>query len=112
MLVVMGGSFVPRGGHNLLEPAHFGKAVIFGPSMENFREEAQLMLDRHAAVQVASVDELCDQLRHFLSNPEALRSLENNVAEATAGFRHIVTDYADIISQAINSQKKVSEECK
>jgi 3-deoxy-D-manno-octulosonic-acid transferase len=103
MLVIMGGSFVPRGGHNLLEPAHFGKAVIFGPSMENFREEALLMLDKHAAVQVASVTELCDQLRHFLSSPEALRSLENNVAEATAGFRHVVTDYADIISRAINS---------
>jgi 3-deoxy-D-manno-octulosonic-acid transferase len=103
MLVIMGGSFIPRGGHNLLEPAHFGKAVIFGPSMENFRDEALLMLDKHAAVQVASVAELCDQLRHFLSSPEALRSLENNVAEATAGFRHVVTDYADIISRAINS---------
>jgi len=96
-LVIMGGSFIARGGHNLLEPAHFGKAVIFGPSMENFREEAQLMLGKHAAVQVASVDELCKQLQRFLSSPELLRSLENNVAEATAGFRNIVTDYADII---------------
>jgi 3-deoxy-D-manno-octulosonic-acid transferase len=97
LLVIMGGSFIPRGGHNLLEPAHFGKAVIFGPSMENFREEARLMLGKHAAVQVASVNELCEQLQHFLSSPEALQSLENNVAEATAGFSNIVTDYADII---------------
>jgi 3-deoxy-D-manno-octulosonic-acid transferase len=110
LLVIMGGSFIARGGHNLLEPAHFGKAVIFGPSMENFREEAMLMLNKHAAVQVASVDELCDQLRHFLSSPEALHSLENNVAEATAGFSHIVTDYADIISQAINSHNRVGAE--
>ena len=70
------------------------------------------MLDKHAAVQVASVAELCDQLRHFLSSPEALRSLENNVAEATAGFRHIVTDYADIIGQAINSHFKAGAERK
>jgi 3-deoxy-D-manno-octulosonic-acid transferase len=100
-LVIMGGSFIPRGGHNLLEPAHFGKAVIFGPSMENFREEARLMLSKHAAVQVVSIDRLCDQLQHFLANPEALRSLENNVAEATAGFSHIVDDYADIISSQL-----------
>ena len=101
-LVIMGGSFIPRGGHNLLEPAHFGKAVIFGPSMENFYEEARLMLSKHAAVQVASVDKLCEQLQHFLANPQALQSLENNVAEATAGFRHIVDDYANIMEQAIS----------
>jgi 3-deoxy-D-manno-octulosonic-acid transferase len=99
-LVIMGGSFIPRGGHNLLEPAHFGKAVIFGPSMENFHEEARLMLSKHAAVQVASVDQLCEQLQHFLANPQALQSLENNVAEATAGFRHIVSDYLDIIEKS------------
>lgn len=104
-LVIMGGSFIPRGGHNLLEPAHFGKAVIFGPSMENFYEEARLMLKKHAAVQVASVDKLCDQLQHFLANPEALQSLENNVHEATASFSHIVDDYADIISPLMNANE-------
>jgi len=106
-LVIMGGSFISRGGHNLLEPAHFGKAVIFGPSMDNFHEEAQLMLSKHAAVQVASVEKLCEQLQHFLANPDALRSLENNVAEATAGFRHIVDDYADIISARMDADKKL-----
>jgi 3-deoxy-D-manno-octulosonic-acid transferase len=104
-LVIMGGSFIPRGGHNLLEPAHFGKAVIFGPSMENFHEEARLMLSKHAAVQVASVDKLCEQLQHFLVNPQALQSLENNVAEATAGFSHIVDDYADLISSRMDARK-------
>ena len=104
-LVIMGGSFIPRGGHNLLEPAHFGKAVIFGPSMENFREEAQLMLKKHAAVQVSSIEKLCDQLQHFLANPKALQSLENNVAEATADFSHIVDDYADIISSRMDANK-------
>ena len=105
-LVIMGGSFIPRGGHNLLEPAHFGKAVIFGPSMENFYEETRLMLNKHAAVQVASIDKLCDQLQHFLANPDALESLENNVAEATAGFSHIVDDYADIISPQMDAGKE------
>lgn len=105
-LVIMGGSFIPHGGHNLLEPAHFGKAVIFGPSMENFRDEAQLMLSKHAAVQVASFEKLCEQLQHFLINPKALRSLENNVHEATAGFRHIVEDYADILDTFMKATTK------
>src|SRR5438105_12466120 len=37
-VVFIGGSLVPRGGHNLLEPALFRKAVLFGPSMSNFRQ--------------------------------------------------------------------------
>ena len=102
-LVVMGGSFIHRGGHNLLEPAHFGKAVIFGPSMENFRDETQLMLNKHAAVQVASYEKLCEQLQHFLNNSEALLSLENNVHEASSCFRHIVADYADILGPLIKA---------
>ena len=105
-LVIMGGSFIPRGGHNLLEPAHFGKAVIFGPSMENFREEAQLMLNMHAAIQVASFEKLCEQLQHFLVNPTALQSLENNVHEAAAGFKHIVADYADILEPLMKTDKE------
>jgi 3-deoxy-D-manno-octulosonic-acid transferase len=105
-LVIMGGSFIPRGGHNLLEPAHFGKAVIFGPSMENFQNEARLMLNQHAAVQVDSIDALCQQLQHFLANQDALQSLENNVAETTAGFRHIVADYADVICTRMEAQDK------
>ncbi|MDX1390703.1 MAG: 3-deoxy-D-manno-octulosonic acid transferase, partial [Acidobacteriota bacterium] len=53
-LVFVGGSLVPAGGHNILEPAVFGKAIVFGPYMDNFREIASLFIDRGAAVQVAS----------------------------------------------------------
>ncbi len=98
-LVVMGGTFVPKGGHNLLEPAHFGKAVIFGPDMKNFEEEARLMLDNHAAIQVDSIDELGDKLCLLLDDAVALESLENNVKQASAKFAHIVADYADRLSQ-------------
>ena len=38
--VFVGGSLVPAGGHNILEPAWFAKPPVFGPSMENFREMA------------------------------------------------------------------------
>jgi 3-deoxy-D-manno-octulosonic-acid transferase len=51
-VVFMGGSLVPTGGHNLLEPAYWAKAVIFGPHMENFRDTAELFLAEHAAFQV------------------------------------------------------------
>jgi len=56
--VFVGGSLVPAGGHNILEPAAFGKPPLFGPSMENFREMAAKFLESSAAVQVDSPEAL------------------------------------------------------
>jgi 3-deoxy-D-manno-octulosonic-acid transferase len=50
----VGGSLAPAGGHNILEPAWFGRPPVFGPSMENFKEMADQFLDAHAGVQVTS----------------------------------------------------------
>ncbi len=56
--VFVGGSLVPGGGHNILEPAAFSKVPVFGPSMENFREMSGKFLAEGAAIQVKNSDEL------------------------------------------------------
>ena len=50
--VFVGGSLVDTGGHNILEPAVFGKPIVFGPHMQNFKEIADAFLAHDAAVQV------------------------------------------------------------
>ena len=57
-LVFMGGSLVPTGGHNLLEPAFWGKPILFGPHMENFQDMSSLFLNAGAAVQIRDAAEL------------------------------------------------------
>jgi 3-deoxy-D-manno-octulosonic-acid transferase len=52
--VFVGGSLVDLGGHNILEPAIFGKPIVFGPHMHNFKEIAEVFLANDAAVQVQS----------------------------------------------------------
>lgn len=52
--VFVGGSLVPSGGHNILEPAWFGKPPVFGMSMENFVDMAGRFLKAHAGIQVNS----------------------------------------------------------
>jgi 3-deoxy-D-manno-octulosonic-acid transferase len=52
--VFVGGSLVPAGGHNILEPAWFAKPPVFGTSMENFRDMAAQFLAAQAGVQVSS----------------------------------------------------------
>ena len=57
-VVFVGGSLVRAGGHNILEPAVFGKPIVFGPHMENFAEIADAFLANDAALQVRSDREL------------------------------------------------------
>lgn len=67
----IGGSLVPAGGHNPIEPAVWGKPIIFGPSMENFRGVARALLEAKAAYQVRSSDELGILLAALLGDPAA-----------------------------------------
>jgi 3-deoxy-D-manno-octulosonic-acid transferase len=56
--VFVGGSLVPAGGHNILEPAWFSKPPVFGRSMENFRDMAAQFLAAKAGVEVTSGHQL------------------------------------------------------
>jgi 3-deoxy-D-manno-octulosonic-acid transferase len=56
--VFVGGSLVPAGGHNILEPAWFSHPPVFGPSMENFQEMADQFLSARAGIQVSSGTQL------------------------------------------------------
>jgi 3-deoxy-D-manno-octulosonic-acid transferase len=65
----VGGSLVETGGHNILEPAVFGRPVMFGPHMSNFAEIAATFLANRAAVQVSSARELEDELAALVADP-------------------------------------------
>jgi 3-deoxy-D-manno-octulosonic-acid transferase len=65
----VGGSLVDHGGHNILEPAIFGKPIVFGPNMQNFKEIADAFLINDAAIQVRSERELDDALLTLATDP-------------------------------------------
>jgi 3-deoxy-D-manno-octulosonic-acid transferase len=67
--VFVGGSLADHGGHNILEPAIFGKPIVFGPHMQNFQEIADAFLANDAAVQVASERELETALLALVTDP-------------------------------------------
>jgi 3-deoxy-D-manno-octulosonic-acid transferase len=72
-IVFVGGSLVPTGGHNIVEPAFWGKPILFGPHMHNFRDVASLFLRAGAAVQVADADGLADAVLRLLDRPADAR---------------------------------------
>lgn len=67
-VVFVGGSLVKTGGHNLLEPASFKKAIIFGPEMFNFRQIKKLFLEQKAGLMVHNVEELAQKIKDVLGN--------------------------------------------
>jgi 3-deoxy-D-manno-octulosonic-acid transferase len=96
-LVVMGGSFTPIGGHNILEPASYNRAIITGPYMDNFSDELALMLEKNAIIQVASYDELLSQMQQLLDNDELRETLQNNTARLSHNAEKILEDYSSLI---------------
>lgn len=77
-LAYVGGSLVPTGGHNLLEPASRGIPILFGPHMDNFQEITALTLEYGAGVQVADQQELLDAAADFLATPELRHVVGSN----------------------------------
>ena len=61
----VGGSLVPVGGHNLLEPAAFGCPVLFGPYMHNFALMSELLLESGGGIQVKNEKELYDGMSNI-----------------------------------------------
>ena len=65
----VGGSLVPTGGHNLLEPAALGKPVLTGPHLFNFLDIAAQLRDAGALAEVGSAPELASTVEAFWVDP-------------------------------------------
>ncbi|HTV02888.1 MAG TPA: 3-deoxy-D-manno-octulosonic acid transferase [Luteitalea sp.] len=68
-VVFVGGSLVPAGGHNILEPARYGRPVVVGPSMSNFAEIARLFLAEGALVQVPDARAAAREILALFDDP-------------------------------------------
>lgn len=92
-IVFIGGSLVPKGGHNILEAARYGKPIVVGPHTENFRAITQEFLRRQALLQLASTDEraLVNELRvtwlDLLKDSTRAATLGANARQAVAENR-------------------------
>ncbi len=94
-IVTVGGSFVPIGGHNILEPAYFGKPIIVGPHMEENEETLRLFLDNAAIVQT-DAEQLAQSVLKFYNDQKAATEF-GNAAKRTMlnnqGALSVVLDY-------------------
>lgn len=80
-LVFVGGSLVSRGGHNLLEPAGFGKCTVVGPHTDNFALETKELKKAGALVQVSDNRELGLELGRLLDNADVRNQYGENARQ-------------------------------
>ena len=71
----VGGSLLPFGGQNMIEPCAVGKPVLFGPHTYNFSDAAENAVAAGAALRVVNVDELMQQARRLLTDPVAAQHM-------------------------------------
>jgi 3-deoxy-D-manno-octulosonic-acid transferase len=76
----VGGSLVPRGGHNIIEPAQHGVAIVVGTHTDNFRDMVALFQSRDA-VRIVSLPDLPLTLMHLLANDAERQALGRRAAE-------------------------------
>ncbi len=80
-LVFIGGSLIPRGGHNILEPANYGKCILVGPYTDNFSSEVSDLTENDAIIQVKDNHELGRQLIRLLKSDSQRENHGINAAQ-------------------------------
>src|SRR5580704_4993760 len=97
----VGGSLVESGGHNILEPAAFGKIPVFGPSMENFAAIAARFVESSAAIQVESPEDAGVEMIHLLKDPEKMNRMGGTARQLVESSRGALDRALAAISQQL-----------
>jgi 3-deoxy-D-manno-octulosonic-acid transferase len=91
-LAFIGGSLVPHGGQNMLEPAQLGCAILHGPHVANFAVIAQDLAAAGATRTVADAATLADAVARLLSRPAELRAMAAAAGEAARQQAGVLDD--------------------
>jgi 3-deoxy-D-manno-octulosonic-acid transferase len=100
-VVFVGGSLVPSGGHNILEPAVAGKPVIVGPHMQNFQEIADKFRAEGALVQVETAEDLAREVTSLLTDDLRRRSLGERAKELVDRNRGALRNTLDGLARLV-----------
>lgn len=100
-MTIVGGSFVPVGGHNIIEPAQLGCRVFYGPHMFNFSSICHDFESHNAAYPLRSEQELQETLSRALRTPGAFDEMGRNAQEWTQRQAHIIDDLAQILAPLV-----------
>jgi 3-deoxy-D-manno-octulosonic-acid transferase len=100
-LAFVGGTLVPVGGHNILEPVQAGCVAVYGPFTANVRHTASILERCGAGVRVEDAGELDDTLASLLGDPEGTRARREAGLQALASHRGSAARAAELVAGVI-----------
>jgi 3-deoxy-D-manno-octulosonic-acid transferase len=99
-IAFVGGSLVPHGGHNIIEPAQHGVAIVVGHHTENFRDIVGLFQSKDA-VRIAGPTELPQMLLDLLANDVERKTLGQRAHETMQSQMGATTRTADALEELL-----------
>ena len=105
-IIYCGASLVPLGGQNPLEAAVWGKAILYGPYMEDFLDAKALLDANSSGIQVSSPEMLAEKVLSLLKDPDLLKNYGDRAREAVFRNRNAGERHARIILDLISGDKK------
>jgi 3-deoxy-D-manno-octulosonic-acid transferase len=109
VVAFVGGTLVPVGGHNLLEPAVWGKPVLFGPHTDHCAEVAALLVNAQGGRVVQHEQDLAQAIGELLHDPDLLRRMGQAARQVVADNQGALQRSADIIATFLPGQEASTE---
>lgn len=103
-IAFVGGSFVPIGGHNIIEPAQLGAAIIHGPFMHNFREVRESFAHAEAHLEVDDTSALVTALRMLLEDPKALAQKQENALKVAQKQQYVLDQVMETLQKIFETK--------
>ena len=107
-IIFCGASLVPLGGQNPLEAAAWGKAIFYGPHMDDFLDAKALLDANDSGIQVSSPEMLAEKAISLLRAPDLLKNYGARARETVLRNRNAGERHARVISELISGNLKRS----
>ncbi|HNP60146.1 MAG TPA: 3-deoxy-D-manno-octulosonic acid transferase [Nitrospirales bacterium] len=104
----VGGTLVPVGGHNLLEPAQWGRPVLFGPHVDHCRDIAGRLLEVGGGIQIQNKEDLASQLIRLIQDPSEAEAIGQRALEMVRTHRGVIARNLQWIDQLLNRKNSAS----
>ncbi|MFW6297041.1 MAG: 3-deoxy-D-manno-octulosonic acid transferase [Desulfosalsimonas sp.] len=108
-VVFCGASLVPLGGQNPLEPAAWGKPVLYGPSMEDFPDAREMLEAKGGSITVSDSVSLAEAVTELFKHPDRLESMGQKAKSAVLGQQGAADTHAAIIEQLLKKNRGKAE---